>query len=239
MRLWAVAAALLLLPSIVHAQARECRVPDRIEAPRAVPVPPGERRVTPVTRHILALSWSPEFCRTRRGDRRHRMQCGGIANGGAGRFGFILHGLWPETNGPRWPQWCRPVTALPRALVREHLCTTPSVSLIQREWAKHGSCMTRDPARYLRAGTILYRAIRYPDMNALSRRPLTVGQFARAFAAANRGISPDMVRVQSNARGWLTEVRICLARNFRPQRCPRWQHGARSNERLRIWRGRG
>ena len=231
--------ALLVWPSILYAQSRECRIPDRIAAPQAISIPPGERRVAPVTRHVLALSWSPEFCRARRGDSRYRMQCGGITNGGAGRFGFILHGLWPETNGPRWPQWCRPVNALPRALVREHLCTTPSVRLIQREWAKHGSCMTRDPGRYLRAGTILYRAVRYPNMDALSRRSLTVGQFARAFAAANRGISPDMIRVQNNARGWLTEVRICLARNFRPQRCPARQRGARASERLRIWRGRG
>ncbi|MGP1282903.1 MAG: ribonuclease T2 family protein [Parasphingopyxis sp.] len=229
----------LLAPSILHAQARECRIPDRIAAPRAVPVPPGERRTAPVTNYLLALSWSPEFCRTRGRDPAHRLQCGGIADGGAGRFGFILHGLWPETNGPRWPQWCRPVPALSRAAVRPHLCTTPSVRLIQREWAKHGSCMTRDPGRYLRAGSILYRAVRYPDMDALSRRNQTVRQFAQAFAAANRGVSPDMVRVQSNGRGWLTEVRICLGRDFRPRRCPAWQRGARPNERLRIWRGRG
>ncbi|QLC24672.1 ribonuclease T [Parasphingopyxis algicola] len=238
MRRWWAALALLVLPSILHAQARECRIPDRIAAPRAVSIPPGERRTAPVTNHLLALSWSPEFCRTRGRDPAHRLQCGGIADGGAGQFGFILHGLWPETNGPRWPQWCRPVPALSRATVREHLCTTPSVRLIQREWAKHGSCMTRDPRRYLRAGSILYRAVRYPDMNTLSRRNLTVRQFAQAFAAANRGVSPDMVSVQSNGRGWLTEVRICLGRDFRPRRCPRWQRGARPNERLRIWRGR-
>ena len=238
MRRWLAAIALLSLPSMLHAQARECRIPERIAAPRAVSIPAGEARNAPVTRHVLALSWSPEFCRTRRGDPGHRMQCGGIANGGAGQFGFILHGLWPETNGPRWPQWCRPVTALSPRLVRQHLCTTPSVRLIQREWAKHGSCMTRDPGRYLRAGTILYRAVRYPDMDALSRRNLTVRQFAEAFAAANRGVSADMVRVQSNGRGWLTEVRLCLARDFRPQRCPARQRGARPNERLRIWRGR-
>lgn len=102
----------------------------------------------------------------------------------------------------------------------------PSVSLIQREWAKHESCMTREPGHYLRAGTILYRAVRYPEMNGLSHRSLTVGQFARAFAAANRGMSTDMLRVQSNDRGWLTEVRICLGRDFRAPRCPARQRGA-------------
>lgn len=237
MRLRAVATLLLALPGLAHAQVRECRIPDRIAAPRAESARPGERRIVPVTNHLLALSWSPEFCRTRGRDPAHRMQCGGLANGGAGRFGFILHGLWPETNGPRWPQWCRPVGALPRTLVRDHLCTTPSVRLIQHQWAKHGSCMTRDPGRYLRAGSILYRAVRYPDMDRLSRGRLTVAQFARAFAAANRGVSTDMISVRSNRRGWLTEVRICLARDFRPQPCRTWQRGARPNETLRIWRG--
>lgn len=236
---WAAALALLAMPAMLHAQARECRIPDRIAAPRAESIPPGARRIAPVTDYILALSWSPEFCRTRGRDPAHRLQCGGIANGGAGRFGFILHGLWPETRGPRWPQWCRPVSALPRRLVREHLCTTPSVRLIQHEWAKHGSCMTRDPGRYLRAGTILYRAVRYPDMDALSRRDLTVGQFTRAFAAANRGVSADMLRVGINDRGWLTEVRICLGANFRPIRCGASRRGARTSARVRIWRGRG
>ncbi|RED15091.1 ribonuclease T2 family protein [Parasphingopyxis lamellibrachiae] len=238
MRPWLVALVLLAMPAMLSAQARECRIPDRIAAPRAEAIPQGARRTGPITDYLLALSWSPEFCRTRGRVPGHRMQCGGIANGGAGRFGFILHGLWPETNGPRWPQWCRPVSPLPRRLVREHLCTTPSVQLLQHEWAKHGSCMTRDPGRYLRAGAILYRAVRYPDMDALSRRNLTVGQFTRAFAAANRGVSADMLRVGVNDRGWLTEVRICLGRDFRPMRCGAARRGARSNLRLRIWRGR-
>jgi ribonuclease T2 len=239
MRRWLGALLFLLaLPAALHAQARQCRIPERIAAPRAEPIPPGERRVAPVTNYVLALSWSPEFCRTRRSDPEHRMQCGGIVNDGAGRFGFILHGLWPETDGPRWPQWCRPVRPLPRRLVREHLCTTPSIQLIQHEWAKHGSCATRNPRGYLRAGRIMYRAIRYPDMDALSRDTLTVGQFATAFAAANRGITTDMLRVQTNGRGWLTEVRICLARDFRPQRCPAYQRAAPDRARIRIWRGR-
>lgn len=238
MRNWAAALVLLIIPSVLHGQARECRIPDRIATPRAESAPFGERRTGRTTHHQLALSWSPEFCRTHTRDPAHRLQCGGIANGGAGRFGFILHGLWPETDGPRWPQWCRPVTALTRNMVREHLCTTPSVNLIQHEWAKHGSCMTRDPERYLRAGSILYRAVRYPDMDALSRGNLTVGQFTRAFAAANRGVSPNMIRVASNDRGWLTEVRVCLRRDFRPIRCPAFHRGTPDRNRLRIWRGR-
>lgn len=234
-----LAILVLLLPTPAIAQADQCRIPDRIAAPRLLTPPPGERRMTPIDGHTLALSWSPQFCRTRARDPRHRLQCGGADNGGVGRFGFILHGLWPEGRGPDWPQWCRAAPSLPRALVRRHLCTTPSVDLIHREWAKHGSCMTRDPARYLSAGTRLFEAMRYPDMAALSRRRVTVRQFANAFAARNRGLSPDMLRVQTDRRGWLTEVRICLARDARPRRCPAHMRGAAGGSRLRIWRGEG
>lgn len=220
-----------------HAQAEQCRVPDRIEAPRQISVPAGERRVLPIDGYTLALSWSPEFCRTRRREPNHRLQCGGVRNGGAGRFGFILHGLWPEGRGRQWPQWCRPARPLPRSLVRQHLCVTPSVNLIQREWARHGTCATRDPGRYLRAGAIMYRALRYPDMDALSRRPLTVGQFSSAFAARNRGVDPSMFTVEVNERGWLEEVRLCLGRNFRPRRCPAHMRGSHNRTRMQIWRG--
>lgn len=228
---------LLSIPTALHAQARGCRVPDRIEAARSVPIPQGQRRVLPIEGYTLALSWSPEFCRTRQRDSDHRLQCGGRANGGAGRFGFILHGLWPEAHGRQWPQYCRPTRPLPRALVRRHLCETPSVDLLQHEWARHGSCATRDPARFLRAGSIMYRAVRYPDMNRLSRSPLTVRQFETAFAARNRGVSPAMLTVDVNARGWLTEVRICLGRNFRPRNCPPHVRGASDGTRMQIWRG--
>ncbi len=238
MRIW-LTVLILCLPASLYAQARECRIPSRIEVPRTETPPPGARRIAPVTGYTLALSWSPEFCRTRQRDPQHRLQCGGVSNGGAGRFGFILHGLWPETDSPRWPQWCRPARPLSRSIIRPHLCTTPSVQLIQREWAKHGICATRDPRRYLRAGSIMYRAMRYPDMNALSRRDLTVRQLSGAIAARNRGLSANMMRVQLNERGWLTEVRVCLARNFRPTPCPRHQRGASPGSSVRIWRGRG
>jgi ribonuclease T2 len=109
------------------------------------------------------------------------------------------------------------------------------VQLIQHQWAKHGSCATRNPEGYLRAGAILFRAIRYPDMNRLSRRNLTIGQLGSAIAAANRGVSADMLSVQTNRRGWLTEIRLCLGRNFRPIRCP--GRRSRDRDRVRIWRG--
>ena len=230
-----VAAAMILAASATSAlaQAPSCRLPGTIEPARPIAPPADEApRRGPVAGYLLALSWSPEYCRTRTRDPDDRLQCGS-----GNRFGFILHGLWPEGDGPAAPRWCRPAEALPPALVKQHLCATPSVALLQREWAKHGTCASRSAAGYLKAGSLLYGAVRYPDMDGMSRQRLTVGEFRRAFARANRGIAPDMLAIDTNPRGWLTEVRLCLDDRMRPRACPRHVRDARDDRPIRIWRG--
>ena len=183
--------------------------------------------------YLLALSWSPKFCRTRQENVRHSDQCGGQL----GDFGFILHGLWPQARGTVYPQYCAWQIPVPRETVRTNMCITPSERLIAEEWAKHGSCVTKNPDTYFRIADVMYGAVRYPDMGALSRRPLTIGAFRSAFADANPGLENDMVSVKTNARGWLEEVRLCLAANFRPRRCPAGVPRQRANRTLKIWRG--
>lgn len=225
--------AALMLPQAAFAQSALCRLPQRL--PDARPeYPPRAQDVRPakVTNYLLTLSWSPGHCRTERN--RDTTQC----DGSAGRFGFVLHGLWPETDGPAYPQWCAPVPALSRQIIRENFCMTPSVDLLQHEWAKHGSCMTRDPQKYFRPARIMYEAIRYPDMDRMSRdRNLTVGTFRLNFARANKGIRPDMIQVAKTKENWLDEVRICLAKDFKPQRCPAHVRMPSDRSKLKIWRG--
>jgi ribonuclease T2 len=228
------AVAILLSACMADAaQARTCRIPDRLPAARVEPVSPREVRRIPITDFQLAISWSPQYCRTRAG-REDRLQCGPGAT-----FDFILHGLWPEGAGRNWPQYCRPVQPLPPELVRSTFCATPSVRLQQHEWAKHGSCITESPAAYFKAATTLFDALRWPDMNALSRSRPDVGSLTTAIAAANRGMRPDMIRIVLSQGGWLEEVRVCLNRAYRPSACPRDNPGARSRERVRIWRRNG
>lgn len=230
-------AALLLAPTAVLAQARQCSVPDTLPRPEPErPSPREPRRALPIGSYTLAVSWSPEFCRTRTREPRYAIQCGG----GGNRFGFTLHGLWPDGEGAQWPQYCRPAALLPERVLRANLCTTPSVQLLQHEWAKHGTCIAgATPDSYFRTATRLYRAVRYPDMARLAqRRGLTVGAFTRAFASANRGIMPEMIRINANPRGWLDEIWICLGRDLKPARCPAHQRGAPASARLRIEDGR-
>jgi ribonuclease T2 len=228
---------LVTTPTLAAAQARSCAMPDSFDMPRIERAQPDQVRRTPVTRYLLTLSWSPQHCFDA-GRRSNEGRANGDAlqcSGANGRFGFILHGLWPETDGENWPQYCAPARPLPRAVIARNLCMTPSPQLLQHEWSRHGVCMTRNPDAYFRAARVLYNSVRYPDMAALARnRRLTVRDFTRAFVAANPAYAADGLIIATNRGGWLDEVRLCLDRRFRPHRCPPASRGAPAGQRLRI-----
>ena len=229
----AIAFALLSLPMPLLAQAKQCAIPQNLPDAK-IEYPPNDkaRRSTPVTNYLLSLSWSPEYCKSK--GKSNETQC----RGEAGRFGFVLHGLWPETDGSDYPQWCAPAKPLSRAVVRDNFCMTPSVDLLQHEWAKHGTCMTSDPERYFKPARIMYNVMRYPDMARMSRdRNLTVGTFRLNFARSNPGIRPEMIRVLKSKDNWLKEVHVCLNKDFRPQRCPSHVSMPSDRSKIKIWRG--
>ncbi len=225
--LWLFLAA---VPQIAAA-ATSCAIPDRIATPRVERPDPREIRQARIDGYTLALSWSPQFCRDRGDDPGERGQCGREA-----RFGFVLHGLWPDGQGRNDPAWCAAVDRpIPADTIRRNFCMTPSANLLQHEWAKHGTCMTRSPDAYFRSAAILYNVLKWPDMDALSRQRPTTGAFAEAFARTNPGVRADAIRIDTTEGGWLREVKICLGKNFRPRRCPA---GRASDPRraLKIWR---
>jgi ribonuclease T2 len=214
-----------------RAQAPQCAIPPALKAPRSENPPPGSQRILPLSGFVLAVSWSPQFCKKRGKDDKFDSQCDAETP-----FGFILHGLWPDAEGQGEPRWCRKVPALSKALVRQNFCSTPSPQLQQREWAKHGSCITRDPAAYFASANRLFASIKAPDMNALSRAPLDVRGFTAAIVAANPGLPADAVRIDLSDIGWLEEVRICYSTDYRPRACPRDISGAGDGAKVRIWR---
>ena len=230
MRLAAV--LLALVPTSAFAQAYQCAAPARIAPLRPIR-PDGPVVRTAISHYTLAVSWSPEFCRGPRAAG-NALQCGGSA----GRFGFILHGLWPESNSGPAPQWCA-LTPLPSPqLLRQNICMTPAPQLLAHEWAKHGSCMARTPEGYFKVAGILWRSLRHPDMERISRRPdLTAGELRRSFVAANRGWKTEAVGIALGPRGWLRELRLCYGRDFMPKACPRGKFGPPDRTPLKIWRG--
>jgi len=223
---------LLLFPGIASAQAYQCRMPQSVSVPQVRA--DGPTRQVPVTGYTLALSWSPEFCKNREMDARQRLQC----SGRNGRFGLIVHGLWPHGRST-WPEWCQTARTVSPAEVRRNLCMTPSVRLMAHQWAKHGSCMAARPESYFKAARILWNSLRIPDYDRLSRQDgLSAGDIRRAFSDANgRHWEPDMIGLKLNARGWLEELRLCYGRDFMPKRCDRTQLGMKDNAPAKIWRG--
>ena len=228
------AAALIALPGIATAQTLRCSVPASLPRPHPDLASTREpQRLRPIGGYTLALTWAPEFCHAQK-----RGTTAGFECGSGNRFGFTLHGLWPDGIGAEWPQYCRTTTLLPAALIRQHICSTPSAQLLQHEWSKHGTCMQTTPADYFARSTGLYGKLAYPDMAALSRRPLDAGKLAAAFAAANPGVPASAVRVTVNKKGWLDELWLCLDKRFAYTRCAAGSGGISDTSSVKIWRGR-
>ncbi|MBW8785725.1 MAG: ribonuclease T [Novosphingobium sp.] len=219
------------MPSPALAQAYQCTPPARI-GPIAPVAPDGPPRRVAIGGYTLALSWSPEYCRGEQA-KREPMQCGGAS----GRFGFVVHGLWPEAQVGPPPQWCGGAAIAPE-LLRRNLCMTPVPWLIAHEWAKHGSCMARSPEGYEKASAILWRSLAMPDADLLSRKDgLTVGALRQTFVIANPEWRADEVGVLVSPRGWLQELRLCYSRRYLPVRCPAERFGPADATPLKIWRG--
>lgn len=223
-------------PVASYAQITSCRVPERINAPRSGSTPrPDEVRRMPISGYTLALSWTPQYCARIDG---YDMQC----DKGIGRFGFVLHGLWPDgktrdgRNG--WPQFCAPAAPVSRETIARNLCMMPSIRLMQHQWAKHGTCMARSPEDYYARARKVYQSIRLPDMGWLAaQRRITAGKVAGVVARANPGMTLDMIRVQASDYGLLNELWICLDTVFKPAPCPVGKAGVSTNARIAIRTG--
>ena len=231
-----IALMMALMPSS-GTEGRAAAAGPMCHVPAALPIPhverprhAGEVRRMAIGGYTLALSWTPQYC-AGKGDR-GGTQC----DRRIGRFGFVLHGLWPEgRNGRSWPQYCAPATILPRRILSGHFCMMPSVQLMQHEWAKHGTCMARRPEDYFGRARSVYGRIAMPDMAALARESrLTAGGLAGVFVRANPGMRADMIRVQATGPGLLSEVWICLDTGFEPARCPAGKAGLSSSARISI-----
>src|SRR5258708_246072 len=139
-----ILAAAMSAASLPALAAPACLPPANL-APALVVTPPAGEIVTGVTNafYLLALNWTPQWCRTMGvGTTAQKMEC-------AQAFGFTLHGLWPNGAARPYPRFCRPVASLDTSTVAEMYCRTPSAELLQHEWHAHGACGWGDPKAYV------------------------------------------------------------------------------------------
>src|ERR1700758_3804370 len=81
-------------------------------APALSPRPDEIVTGVPIAYYVLALNWTPEWCRSGgSGATAKEMEC-------AQALGFTLHGLWPDGAHPPYPGFCKPGGPLDLATVR-------------------------------------------------------------------------------------------------------------------------
>lgn len=229
-RLPAALAALLALSACGRKDAPTCEIPADLPRPMLEgPSIDQPRRLLPIGGYTLAVSWTPEYCVDRATSPQDRIRCGE-----PGRFGFTLHGLWPDGEGALWPQYCTPTRLVPETVIRAHLCSTPSPQLIQHEWEKHGTCMKTTPADYFARSGKLYAELKFPEMDKLRGRTMRAADFQKSFADANPGMAADQMRLNVGKTGWLEEVWLCLDKGFRRRACPAHAGGAAAEQVIRI-----
>ncbi len=207
---------------LIAAAALACAVPaDLVPAPA---LPAEETRIVPVEHLVLAFYWWPQECR--------RDDPAGSPGCRAG-FGLRVHGLWPDGAGTSYPQFCRAPTPLAAAEVRRNWCLTPSPTLLQHEWAKHGTCHWPDAAHYFAEMRAVAATLALPDLDRL--RVTTAGGVRDAIVAANSHVPRGAVFVGTDKNQWLTEVRVCLDLADHPAPCDAASRGAPDSVPLRVW----
>lgn len=177
--------------------------------------------------YVLALSWSPGFCETT-GTTSGRRQC----SDGSG-IGFVLHGLWPQSERG-YPAFCSPSGRfVPRAVIEDTRGLFPDDNLARYEWRKHGTCSGESPRAYFRAAQRARDVIKIPEALTRPRSDSKVMpiEIERAFVEANPGLHPDMMSI-SCPRRIFQEIRICLTRDLRGfHQCPQVdREGCRAEE---------
>ncbi len=187
--------------------------------------------------YVLALTWSPSYCASLRERGRVRVptpECGGRP------FTFVVHGLWPQfVRG--FPSFCeRPAPRIGRALVDSMLDLMPSPALVYHEWDRHGTCSGLSARAYFDTLRKARAAVKVPPNYLTLDKPITVtpGEVADAFRKANPGLTAADFAVACD-KTRLTEVRICLTKDFKFRECAEIARRACRRERLLMPSMRG
>jgi ribonuclease T2 len=175
--------------------------------------------------YVLALSWSPSYCETARGD--DREQCGR-------RLGFVVHGLWPQYDRG-FPLACQTREPPPTPQeVTGMLDLFPTSGLARHEWRQHGTCSGLSVRNYFDVLRAAYGRVKLPAALPVQKNG-TVAPFAveASFIAANPGLPRQAIAVSCDDSR-LTEVRVCLTKDLSFRPCPEVDSRACRRPQVRV-----
>ena len=162
--------------------------------------------------YLLSLSWSPEFCSSNPAS----AECGS-----GHRYGFIVHGLWPELRNGGGPEYCSHAPGPDPAEAGSMLDIMPDLHLIEHEWQAHGVCSGLNANEYFKLIRKAFTSFRIPRQFSspqawFSISPLDV---KKAFEESNPNLNDAAMAI--GCRGnYLSAVSICLSKDLHPVPCP-------------------
>jgi ribonuclease T2 len=145
----------------------------------------------------------------------------------------VVHGLWPQYE-KGFPEFCQqPSPRLDRNIVSSMLDLMPAPGLIFNEWDKHGTCSGLTPRAYFDTVRKARALVKIPEPYIDPQRPLTVSpdEVEEAFVQANPSLTREGIAVTCDSRR-LSEVRICLSKDFSFRACPEIDRRACRRDRL-------
>lgn len=183
--------------------------------------------------YLLNLSWAPEFChnvqvlpqsntqahnQSRRTGRHQRRALDTTAECGT-PHGFVLHGLWPQNFNGTYPANCsnRPGPTD----YTSYLDLTPSLTLLQHEWSKHGTCTTLAPDDFFQTARKAFNTVNTPQQFTTATQQITLkpDDILSQFYSANPGF-PQGSLILSCGRNYLTAIEACFDKTtLRPIAC--------------------
>ncbi len=157
--------------------------------------------------YLLTLSWSPEYCATHSSS----SEC-------TSHPGFVVHGMWPQNNDGTYPENCS--KAAGPANPQPYLDLIPTVSLINHEWATHGTCSGLAPDAYFSAIRSAFQTVRIPPAFAkvTQQEMLAPSAIIGDFAAANPKWPSGSIAL-SCGKNYLTAVEVCLSKTLQAEAC--------------------
>ena len=162
--------------------------------------------------YLLSLSWAPNYCAEHPSDNSSECRKGN-------HKGFVLHGLWPQSNQGQPPMSCQPASPVAGDIVRHMLEYYPSRGLIQHEWEKHGTCSGLSAQDYFAKVEQAFKSVNPPGQlkNLSIDKVFAPKDIERAFAQSNNA-DADAFRISCHAQV-LVGVEVCMSKDLKIQSC--------------------